>query len=61
MKLQITNKDRAYCKSTDCAKKLICARNIRHYYGAGLVLNFIDGVRCQQTRHSMLILMKEVK
>ena len=62
MKLQITNKDRAYCKSTDCAKKLICARNIRHYYGAGgLILNFIDGVRCQQTRHSMLILMEDVK
>lgn len=61
MKLQITNKDRAYCNSTDCAKKLICGRNIRHYYGAGLVLNFIDGVVCQNKRHEMLILMKVVK
>ena len=61
MKLQITNKDRAYCKSTDCAKKLMCGRNICHYYGAGLILNFINGVVCQNKRWDMLILMEDVK
>lgn len=61
MKLQITNKDRAYCNSTDCAKKLICGRNVYNYHFTGLMMSYIDGVRCQQTRHSMLILMKVTK